>query len=222
MTAPTYESTTLTDFTSDVTAHAANMPATVNAGDLLLALVGVDSTATIGTPSGWTLLGTFTTVNPTFSVYGKVADGTEDSTTVDWATLTNEQASVHVIRITAWAGSLNSVLLAMRGGGQSDQLQLRIGASADVLWVAAQAKSTSSTWGSTPTNYINETKSDVAQDTTTGASVVSATRALTASEESIPGWWLTGSAVLIAVLPVAAVGSGGGSGVSVLGGVNLR
>jgi len=83
------------------------MPATVNAGDLLIALFTNDGGATVTTPSGWTQLAS--TANGSavrLSVYYKIAAGTEGGTTVNFVTSANEEeAAAQVYRITNWHGT---------------------------------------------------------------------------------------------------------------------
>lgn len=61
-------------------------PATVNAGDILIAHVGWEGTSdTPSTPSGWTLLSGPHVVETTIArhwIYGKIADGSEDAASV--------------------------------------------------------------------------------------------------------------------------------------------
>ena len=80
-------SVTHTAFTTDATSHLVAMPATVDAGDLLVTLVATDGSATLTTPSGWTNLSSVpqsTTVRGSCSY--KIAVGTEGGTTVDFVT----------------------------------------------------------------------------------------------------------------------------------------
>lgn len=96
---------TATAFSSGSTTHNATMPATVNASDLLLAFCAWDSAgSSISTtpPSGWTELRD--AANGTIvaqAVYYKVADGTEDGTSVDFATNLSCTGAIHVYRILA-------------------------------------------------------------------------------------------------------------------------
>ena len=68
-------------------------PATVDAGDILLAhIVVLDATSALSTPSGWTLLfgpsglGTGTPTGRAWA-YGKIADGTEDGAGINFGSL---------------------------------------------------------------------------------------------------------------------------------------
>ena len=54
--APAVASVTETAFGTDTTDHYVSMPATVDAGDLLIVLFTNDEGATVTTPSGWNLL----------------------------------------------------------------------------------------------------------------------------------------------------------------------
>lgn len=206
MTSPTWESTTVTDFGSDVTTHAANMPATVNSGDLLIAAAAFDATATITTPSGWTLMvaGAETGVMVS-GLYTKVAAGSEGGTTVDFATSAAQRGSVHVFRVTAWEGSLGGLRVVAYGAGVR-AIGLALGASHDWLWIAAQYKSAVAAWstgGGTPSGYGNDNRTNASEDSTASASIASGTKTATAASEEVAPVWLaaTGEAFLIGVLP---------------------
>ena len=104
--APVVASVTETAFGTDTTDHNVDMPATVNAGDLLIVLFTNDGGATVTTPAGWSLLAS-DTGGPSvrLSVYYKIAAGTEDGTTVNFVTSASEQAAAQVYRITDWQGT---------------------------------------------------------------------------------------------------------------------
>jgi hypothetical protein len=104
--APDVHSVTETAFDTDSTNHYVNMPASVNAGDLLIALFTNDGDAAVTTPSGWNLLASSYVINQVrLSVYYKIAAGTEGGTTVNFVTSDNEQAAAQVYRITDWQGT---------------------------------------------------------------------------------------------------------------------
>ena len=99
-------SVTQTAFDTDTTDHNVNMPATVNAGDLMIVLFTNDGSATVTTPGGWSPLAS--NVNGSavrLSVYYKIAAGTEGGTTVNFATSAGEQAAAQVYSITDWNGT---------------------------------------------------------------------------------------------------------------------
>jgi hypothetical protein len=104
--APVVASVTETAFNTETTGHYVDMPATVNAGDLLIALFTNDNDSTVTTPSGWTLLASGVFNNQVrLSVYYKIAAGTEGGTTVDFVTSANREAAAQVYRITDWQGT---------------------------------------------------------------------------------------------------------------------
>ena len=208
MATPTYQSTTVTDFGSDATSHAANMPATVTAGDLLLAVAAFDSASTtITTPSGWTRLIDIGG-DPVAGVFAKVAAGTEDGSTVDFATSNVQRGSVHVLRVTAWQGTLLGLGAANAFIGTTAIIGLSPSpTSRDYLFVVAQVKSTSGTFGATPTNWINEAKTGAGEDTVASASVATATRAITGTATDANPLWISLSghpAFIMAVWPEGA------------------
>ena len=104
---PAVSSITATQFGSDTTAHAVDMPATVDAGDLLLVFLGFDAGPTVADPTGWTFLGwTGNASAVRGAVYAIDAIGDEDSTTVDFVTSIATSGSAQVYRITGWGGAL--------------------------------------------------------------------------------------------------------------------
>ncbi len=206
---PAWQSNTVTDFNSDATSHAANMPATVNPADLLLAFAAFDAaTTTITTPAGWTkLIGESTATSMVDGVYAKVAVGNEDSTTVDFVTSNSQRGSVAVVRVNSWAGILDG-LVAMLGSGAGPGSLSFGSTSRDFLAVAASCKSSATTFGTVPSGYTNESKTGVGEDSGSSASVVVASRTVTASAEEVATWWNTSAlfpVYIVAVLPVGAL-----------------
>src|SRR5688500_17791964 len=121
---PVVLSVTASSFASDTTDHAVVLPATVEAGDLLIGIFASDGDATSTTPSGWTSLGTNasgTAVRLRFFV--RRASGDEDGTTVNLQTSAAEQAAAQVYRIQAgtWrdSGTLASDVTKSAGSGSS-------------------------------------------------------------------------------------------------------
>lgn len=104
---PKVLSVTPSDFGSNSTTHNVNMPATINSGDLLLALFTSDETPTHNTPAGWTQIGTTTNgTSVSTSVWAKSATGSEGPT-VNFGTSNTQQAAAQVYRIAAgtWRNS---------------------------------------------------------------------------------------------------------------------
>lgn len=101
---PTYQSSTVSTATATATACPVTLPATINAGDLIILQVATKPyTATITTPAGYTAIGNSTTTSGTtasgtdtgsmlVAVYAKVAAGTEGGTTVT-VTITSGNSS---------------------------------------------------------------------------------------------------------------------------------
>ena len=214
MTTPTYHSTTVTDFGSDATSHAANMPATVNSGDLLLAVVAFDSSGTTLTrPSGWTTIA-FVGGDPVAEIYGKVADGSEGGTTVDFATSNVQRGSVHVLRISKWHGSLDSLRSMNAFTGLTAVVGLMASTvSRDYLFVLAQVQSSVQAFGATPTSWTNEALTGVGQNAAASASIATATRAVTGTATDANPLWVSTSgqpAFMVAITPnLGGKGSGG-------------
>jgi hypothetical protein len=104
--APVVASVTETAFGTDTTGHYVNMPAAVDAGDLLIVIFTNDGSATVTTPAGWTALASNAANGAVrLSIYYKIAAGTEGGTTVNFITFVNEEATAQVYRITDWHGT---------------------------------------------------------------------------------------------------------------------
>lgn len=116
MALPVVASVTPTVFNSDASTHNCAIPATVNAGDLLILVWAQSLTNAITTPSGWTVLCASTATSDSGgrgAVYGKLADGSEAGGTVNVATSGNVRgAASHVIRITGWFGTIATGIAA--------------------------------------------------------------------------------------------------------------
>lgn len=98
---PVIADTVNTAFNTNTTSHNVAMPATVNAGDLLIMAFSSHSATGITTPSGWTLEDSTANVDVRLSIMTKVAAGTEGGTTVDVVTAAVEAGAAVVIRIAA-------------------------------------------------------------------------------------------------------------------------
>lgn len=187
---PAVQSITETLFNSDATAHLVNMPATVDAGDLLLVLFANDDNATVTTPSGWTLLGTDT--NSTFlrlSIYYKSADGTEDGTTVDFVTSATEQAVAQVYRITGWDSIEGSIFDPNGSSTTPDPPSFNPTGWGvrDTLWIAAEANANGETVSAYPTSYTNGTNSVSTGGVSTDRAGLGSARRENAVETEDPG-----------------------------------
>jgi len=109
---PVVESTTTGQSNANTTSHSVTLPATVNSGDLLVAVFTVDGNSAVtwdnATAGTWTEL--FNTTGSTavrHLVRYKVADGTEDGLTLSIGTA-SEQASWRILRISGTTGNIEA------------------------------------------------------------------------------------------------------------------
>lgn len=114
--APVVTGSEVTSFSTEVTSHPLNIPATVNAGDLLIAMGDWRSTSAEVPldPTGWTRIS-----NDLFPhvIVAKVADGTEGGTTVDLVTDVTTTAVGIVVRILGQHPTLSEAIAAGPGNG---------------------------------------------------------------------------------------------------------
>lgn len=140
---PVWLSVTITPVNpSTATSHPINMPATVNAGDLLIVIFAADGTGTSGDPAGWTSLGTQDAGGS--SALGRwayrVADGSEAGGTAIFTTGTSERSSGLCVRIQAgtYTGTPEMATLATGNNLSPDPPNLAPSSgSADYLWLAS-------------------------------------------------------------------------------------
>jgi len=160
--APLVASVTETAFGADTTNHNVTMPATVNAGDLLIVIFTNDGNAGVTTPAGWTVLassGGAAAVR--LSVYYKIAAGTEGGTKVNFVTASNEQAAAQVYRITEWDGTTPPEISPAATGNSTapDPASLNpVGWDVgETLWLAVAGQDRGDQAGTTayPANYTN-------------------------------------------------------------------
>lgn len=98
---PTYIESVPTVNATSGTSHSADMPATVNAGDLLLLLLANNNgAASLPTISGWTSFYNDSQA-PRLRMYYKVAAGTEGGTTLSITTAGSVMTVALVVRIAA-------------------------------------------------------------------------------------------------------------------------
>lgn len=152
MTAPA--APTETQFSSASTTHNVTMPGTVAAGDLLICIIAFDGNPTLGTtPTGWTYLNAQNNGSTVkMAVYYKVADGTEDGTTVNFPTSSSEQAAAQVYRILS--GQYSGVPYGFAGatGGDPDSFTPTSARRFSVFVAQASDGDANAPTGS-PTNY---------------------------------------------------------------------
>jgi len=160
--APVVASVTETAFGTDTTDHDVSMPATVDAGDLLIVLFTNDGGATVTTAGGWNLLAS--DANGTqvrLSVYYKIAAGTEGGTTVNFATSGVEQAAAQVYRITDWHGTtppeISTAVTGTSTAPDPASLDPAGWDAADTLWLAVAGQDRGDQSGTTayPASYTD-------------------------------------------------------------------
>lgn len=115
---PVIASTTDSFSATDVTAFNVTLPATVNAGDLLIAGVAVDGGSALTwdntTAGAWAASLNDTQTANRFLVFTKVADGTEGGKTLALTIAAAQQLVVRVFRITGTTGAFNISLTGAR------------------------------------------------------------------------------------------------------------
>ncbi|HEX9678997.1 MAG TPA: hypothetical protein VGA08_00005, partial [Candidatus Saccharimonadales bacterium] len=201
-TAPAVQSITQSIFDSDTATHNVSMPATVDAGDLLLALFTSDGSATVSVSGGgWSSISsTANGGNVRASVFARLADGSEDGGTFDFQTSAGERATAQVYRILAadWYGSItNSVDAtgASAGNTSTPDPGTLNPPNWDVeatLWLAYAGGSTYTSVTSYPSTYTNGTHTVTIDTSNSGASTSSARLTATAASEN-PGNFSMGS-----------------------------
>lgn len=159
---PAFSTSIDTDFAASVTSMAVNMPATVNAGDRLIALVHVRNAGTWNTiPTGWSKIAEQAGGGAVgeLSIFEKVAIGNEDGTTATWITSASTTGAWKVLRITGAHASTASEVTATSGDATAANPPSETASwgSADNLFIAVAGHSASSAaaWSAAPTNYSN-------------------------------------------------------------------
>jgi hypothetical protein len=194
MSALSVASVTETAFGNDTTDHYANMPDTVDAGDVLIVLFTNDGSATVTTPGGWTQLASNANgAAVRLSVYYKIAAGTEGGTTVNFVTSAAEQAAAQVYRITDWHGTTPpEISTAATGVGTRPNpasLDPAAWGVADTLWLAVAGQDRGDQSGTTayPTYYTNGISTQSSEPATTGVCRIHSARRVLAAASENPG-----------------------------------
>lgn len=114
--APVVTGSAVTSFSTEVTSHPLNIPATVSSGDLLIAMGDWrSSTAEVPLdPAGWTRISN--DVYP-HAIFAKAADGTEGGTTVNLATDIPTSAVGIVVRIVGQHPTFSEAIATGPGSG---------------------------------------------------------------------------------------------------------
>lgn len=204
-----------TQFASSVTSMPVTMPATVNSGDLLIAVVEVRNAGTWTKPTGWNDIATLSQAGGgaagKLDGFYKIADGTEAGTTPTWTASTGSTGIWQTIRVTSWHGTTPVEAVTASGDATSanpPSVTPSWGID-DTLWVAVagHAAVSAAAFTAAPTNYTGF-QNNGASSGGSAVSIASATRQLNASSED-PGTFTAGgsnrfwAAATIAVRPAA-------------------
>lgn len=186
-------------FSGEDTQHLVPMPATVNAGDLLVALISNDGNATVTTPAGWNLLASDAQASACrLGVYYRIANGTEGGTTVDFVTSVAETMATDVYRITGWHGTtppeVGIAVGATTANPDPPSLAPSWGA-ADTLFIALFGTGTANTASAYPTDYTDGTTHATGGS---AASIGSARRELNAASDNPGTFTITGTVACLA------------------------
>ena len=187
--APVVASVTETAFGTDTTDHYVNIPATVNAGDLLIVLFTNDRNESVTTPGGWSLLASDANgAHVRLSVYYKIAAGAEDGTTVNFVTSASEQAAAQVYRISSWHGTTPPEISTAATGTDTAPNPASLNPAgwdvAETLWLAVAGQDRGDQSGPTayPASYTDG-MSTLSSDGTGSCRIYSARRLLAAASE---------------------------------------
>lgn len=204
---PTISTVTPTTFATSVTSMAVNMPAVVDVGDYLLAMVEVRNSGTFTPPSGWVELDTQLGGGSVgkLTIFYKVADGDEGGTTETFTASTGTSAIWQVRKVSGADVTVPPESNTASGDVSSANpptLSPSWGAD-DNLWVviAGHAAASATAFSGAPTNYTGF-DNDGASSGGAACSVATAYRELNASTED-PGaftvsnnrWWAAATVV---------------------------
>lgn len=208
------------NFNAAVTTHNINLPATIESGDLILIIGASDNVTAITKPTEVTNEFMNSNVSGQFRnlVWGFVADGTEDSTTITADTgVTAEYSSFISLAIQGWEGTIGTAVEVSTGSAATsttpdpDSLTPTWGAK-DTMWIAVGAGDRGNIVFSVyPTNY---TGNNIEIDPGAGSgrqTVAIGTRELNATSDD-PGTFTMdaswpNSGITIAIEPAAGGGS---------------
>jgi hypothetical protein len=193
---------------SAVSAHstgsslALTMPASIVAGNLLLAFCAARANATM-TMSGWTSVGATNVSSsyPGMNVFAKTAAGSDTGTLTISA---SEAAAIVTYQISGWSGSIPGIgYAATNGTGTASSPNLAMGSSADYLWFAFVGYPTSGGPSASPSGFSAIT----AEAGSTLVGISTANAQITAASENPGSWtgsltfWIAGT---VGIPPVAA------------------
>lgn len=180
-------SITQTIFSSDVTAHAVDLPAT-QPGDLLVMFVTADGNPTITTPSGWTsVYSTNFSTSLRGACFSRLSVGGA-STTVDVATSGAEQMAAQVYLVRGHYGSVGAVVagtpVVTNTGAGTTMPSVTPYVSGSALYIVALHWSVNYT-ATAPGGYANPTYTE--SGTTSSSAMLSTARVIKTVASESPG-----------------------------------
>lgn len=219
MTFPVVESVSRGNTNSNATSHSVVLPATINAGDILIALFACDGAPDItwdqSTAGAW--LKIFDVAGPSsavkFAAYWKRAVGSEDGATLTIGTSASERSAYHVYRISGVDALWQPVASTPATGTSTAPNPASVSApwgSADNLWIAAfagDAATADASGYAYPTNYTTNGIYDEANNAA-GCGLGSSYRTNAGSSEDVGAWtintseqWIAATIALSPALP---------------------
>lgn len=200
---PVIESRTKTDFTTNPTTFAANLPAVIDAGELLLLMAKtedensiVEASVSDSTSDAWTSLEgpTGSTTEGSALVFAKVADGDEDSGTVTFTTLgSGGCAQAYVYRISGWGGTIAtdidiavSTAYTISSTADPEAVTAGWGSDTNLFLVSVHLNDDDATTAAASTGYGNLQSASIGNGGNNSATMAIFDRELTASSDN-PG-----------------------------------
>lgn len=212
----------------DTANHTVNLPAGINAGDLLLVFFASDGNPTIGFPGGWTCLfqewaaGGSPAVR--FGCWYRIADGGEGAT-INVTTSASERSAHTSYRIVDYFGVPEAGTPVASGPTPNPDPPSSSPSwgALDTLWLAACGYDSNKTVTFYPTNYTDG-RNDLANQVD-GCGVGTARRELNAASENPGTFTISGNdqwvANTVAIQPKSIPVGGGAGGVTSAAGILL-
>lgn len=209
--APVVQTLLTQAFGTSSTTHNVTMPSTVNAGDLLMVIFATaDGSITTTTPSGWTSIAIQSSQGAARGqVFAKIADGTEDSTNVDFVTSSAIRAAAHVYRITKFyaAGTVADAFdIATTNSSASttpNPPSNTVAWTDRTLWIAAECHPTNTLASAYPSNYTSGQNSTQSGGGTPECVLSSCRRAPLYATTEDPGTFTIGTSQTWATFTIA-------------------
>ena len=192
MATPVVEEVTTEGF-GNGTSFVVDMPATVNAGDLLILIFTCEDGNIDTDPGGWTILSSTGVAQGDMQIYIKDATGSETTATVGVDATTTALSHVWRIQTGTWEGTLATAVDTSSVNDQGNTsspnppaVTAGWGSDTNLFITTVGARDDAVTVDSYPTNYSGNQTGTTQGGTNDGCSLGSASRALTAASDD-PG-----------------------------------